>query len=126
MPWTAYTHDISNRLPPQAVLRTFYGRSPLMYGAKKKEDPGFFQLRGTAPLSQDGSIPTEIDRFLRTIPKDPLWTRHFASVSTDIRLPLGGKTEASELDFTITGRRKGDAAAGPAKGGKGPKEEKGK
>ena len=92
-----------------------------MYGSKKREDPGFFQLRGAAPLSKDGSIPTEIDRFLRTLSKDPLWNRHFASVATDIRLPLGGRTEASELDFTITGRRKGDVAAAPAKGGKGDK-----
>lgn len=105
-PWTAYTYDISKRLPPKATLRSFVGKNPLAYGGKKKAAPGFFQLRGAAPLSEDGAIPSEIDRFLREIPTDSLWKRHFASVATEIKLPLSAKVESPEVDFTITGQCK--------------------
>ncbi len=66
-----------------------------------------FELRGTVPLSADGSIPRDIDAFLNALPKDPLWTRDFASVATDIKLPIAGKEKTPEVDFTITCRCKG-------------------
>jgi len=98
MAWTAYTRDISARLPANAVLSGFNGRSPL--DAKGKAASSF-QLRGTAPLSNNGSIPFDVDAFLGAIPNDPLWKRDFATIVTDIKLPLDRKKELAEVEFTI-------------------------
>jgi hypothetical protein len=96
--WTAYTRDISARLPANAVLSGFNGRSPL--DPKGKAACGF-QLRGTALLSKNGSIPYEVDAFLGAIPNDPLWKRDFSPIVTDIKLPLDSKKELAEVEFTI-------------------------
>jgi len=123
MLWTAYTRDISTRLPPSTVLNTFIGKNPL--GGKMKEAAGSFQLEGTAPLSPDGSIPREIDVFLSALPKDPLWKRDFASVVTDIKLPPAGKKKLPEVNFTIVGQCRAKAAEnGSQGGGEGKKGEK--
>jgi hypothetical protein len=97
MAWTEYTRDISARLPLNAVLSGFNGKSPL--DAKGKAASSF-QLRGTAPL-KNGSIPYDVDAFLGAIPNDPLWKRDFATIVTDIKLPLDSKKELAEVEFTI-------------------------
>ena len=120
--WTNYVHDIAARLPPKAVISVFDGSNPLPGGGKAKKSVGALQLRGTAPLAKNGSIPAEIDAFLRAISKDPLWKRDFASVVTDIKLPLAGKKqESTEVNFSITGVRK---SGGTGKGGKSAKPKK--
>jgi hypothetical protein len=97
--WTAYTSDIAARLPTNAVLRGFSGKNPL--DPTGKAAGGSFQIRGAAPLSKDGSIPSDIDSFLGEIPNDPLWKRDFSKIVTDIRLPLDTKKKSAEVDFTI-------------------------
>jgi hypothetical protein len=97
MAWTEYTRDISARLPVDAVLSGFNGKSPLDASGKAA---GSFQLRGTAPL-KNGSIPYDVDAFLGAIPNDPLWKRDFATIVTDIKLPLDSKKELAEVEFTI-------------------------
>jgi hypothetical protein len=96
--WTAYARDISARLPANATLAGFSGRSPLDPKGKAVYS---FQLRGTAPLSRSGSIPYELDAFLSAIPNDPLWKRDFSPITTDIKLPLDSKKELAEVEFTI-------------------------
>ncbi len=96
--WTAYTRDISVRLPANAVLSGFNGRSPLDATGKAARS---FQLRGTAPLSENGSTPYEIEAFLSAIQNDPLWKRDFASIVTDIKLPMDSKKKLAKVDFTI-------------------------
>ena len=80
MLWTAYTRDISARLPPNAATHLLQRakRAGRTVG-RAKAVGGSFQLQGMAPLSPDGSMPREIDAFLGAIPNDPLWKRDFAS-----------------------------------------------
>ena len=68
MPWTAYTRDISARLPPNAVLSTFNGRNPLD-AAERRRAAGSFQLRGTAPLSHERLHTPRHRRFSRRDPQ---------------------------------------------------------
>ena len=110
MPWPAYTSDIAGRIPPKAVLSTFTGKVAGPGG--KSKGGGTFDLAGTAPLAPDGSIPREIGAFLNAIPKDPLWNRDFASVATDIKLPLSGKKEQAVVAFSIIGACKASKSGG--------------
>jgi hypothetical protein len=122
--WSAYTRDISARMPPNAQLTTFYGKKALDSGGKGKAAAGSFQLQGMAPLSADGSIPHNIRAFLGAIPSDPLWKRDFASVVSEIKLPPPGKKAVPEVDFSITCVCKGKDAASPAKAAGGDKDKK--
>lgn len=96
--WTAYTRDISARLPVNAVLSEFDGGSPL---DDKGKAAYYFRLRGAAPLSKNDKVPGYVVAFLGAIPNDPLWKRDFASIVTDIKLPLNDKKELTRIDFTI-------------------------
>jgi hypothetical protein len=119
--WTAYTRDIAARMPANTRLTMFTGKNALACGAKTKAGGGSFQLQGMAPLLPDGSMPREIAACLGAIPNDPLWKRGFASVATDIALPMSGKKELPQVDFTVTCLRKAKSAAKSSKGGDGGK-----
>jgi hypothetical protein len=98
MSWAAYTRDISARLPVNAAISGFSGGSPLN---DKGKAAYYFQLRGAAPLSKKGEVPGDVVDFLGAIPNDPLWKRDFASIVTDIKLPLNDKKELTQVEFTI-------------------------
>jgi len=98
MSWAAYTRDISARLPVNAAISGFNGGSPL---DDKGKAAYYFQLRGAAPLSKKGEVPGDVVAFLGAIPNDPLWKRDFASIVTDIKLPLNDKKELTQVEFTI-------------------------
>ena len=117
--WTTYTRDIAARMPANARLTTFTGKNALAGGGKTKAGGGSFRLEGMAPLLPDGSMPPEIAPFLGAIPNHPLWKRDFTSVVTEIALPLSGKKELPEVDFTITCLRKARDAANSSQGSAG-------
>ncbi len=60
-------------------------------GKQRKKGGGggsrkLFTLRLLAPSKQDGSIPREIDAFLKSLRNHPLWVRDFLSIElTDIK-----------------------------------------
>jgi hypothetical protein len=120
--WSAYCQDIAAHLPPQAVLGVFNGKNSMATG--KKKGGGSLQVQGTASLTPNGSIPREIDAFLRGTADRPLWKRGFTSVATDIKLPLAetkDKKAPPEVNFIITCARKDGAANTPKGGAKGKK-----
>ena len=112
--WTTYTSDIAKRLPPEAQLAMFYGKNTTV-GKKTKGGAVAFELRGSAPLSQDGTVRPDVDQFLTSLPNDKLWQRDFSPISTNIKLPLAGKDMRNEVDFTIKAVAKSKDADKPAK-----------
>jgi hypothetical protein len=120
--WASYTSDLAARLPSTARLTALVGKNALETG-KSKGASGLFQVDGMAPLLPDGSIPREIDAFLSKVPGDPLWKRDFATVTTDITLPLS-KKESPEVDFSIACQRKAKGKGGDPKGADKDKKDK--
>lgn len=110
-PWTTYMRDLSTRLPSGAMLTAFSGKNDLRTGRSRAN--GVFQVRGRASLADDGSVPQEIDAFLRELPDDPTWTRNFGPVTTDIKIPPAGPDERPTLYFSILAQCK--APTKPAK-----------
>jgi hypothetical protein len=123
--WSAYAHDISTRLPANAVLIAFDAQCGLEGGGKGAPKKSL-KLRATAPFGQGGMTPRDIDAFLVALRNDRLLTRDFPSVElTDIsRAQTRGK-EASGAGFTIVCLPNAKGAAslpqGGAGGKKGPK-----
>ena len=82
--WSAYTHDISARLPNTGFLSVFDGGCDLDTGRGAGNKS--FVLRVRLPLNKDGSTSREIDRFLASLRTDPLLHRDFTLVElADIR-----------------------------------------
>ena len=75
--WTAFTHEIGERLPDNARLMTFQAYNDLDAGKGGKKSLLF---RATAPLSDDGTVPREIDQFLNELRKNKLLNRDFPSI----------------------------------------------
>jgi hypothetical protein len=99
--WSAHTRDISTRLPPNVALDAFEAKSPLDCGGRTPKKA--FSLRATAPPSQDGVTPREIDTFLNALRNHPLFKRDFGSAElTDItRSQTFGKGGPAGATFTI-------------------------
>jgi hypothetical protein len=123
--WSTYTQDMSARMPPQSTLVLFSGKNELP-NAKKKAPPGTMQFQGKAPLTEDGSIPRELDAFLSAAAKDPQWKKTFASTTTQIKLPLSNKKELTEVDFAILCECQAKAKGKPKAAAGGEKKEEAK
>jgi hypothetical protein len=84
--WTAYTHDLSQRLPAEATLTVFHGLCELESTGKKEsviKPKKQLTFMGVAPIADDGSIPKEVDTFLTALRDDPLLKRDFPVVELD-------------------------------------------
>jgi hypothetical protein len=100
IPWTTYMYELSKELPAKAELTSFIGKNSLT-GSKKK-GASDFEIEGKSPLQADGSIPSDVDEYLTKLSKNPLWLKNFATVTTDIKLPLTAKDARNDVDFTIS------------------------
>ncbi|HEV3258170.1 MAG TPA: hypothetical protein VG013_14890 [Gemmataceae bacterium] len=104
--WTSYTQDVARRLPEKAALSSFQGvcelalaRVPKVPAAEPKKS---LVLCVAAPTAGQGSVPKEIDRFLRALRDQPLLQRDFPLVKlADIKWskPLPGRSPAAS--FTV-------------------------
>ena len=113
--WSAYTRDISIRLPPNVVLNSLEGKSPLDGGGRNAAKRAF-SLRATAPLAQDGVTPRDIDTFLNALRNHPLFRRDFGSAElAEITRSQGNGKDGAAAAFTIVCVPN---AAGPSPGGK--------
>ena len=74
--WSAYTRDLSIRLPPNVVLNSWEGKSPLA-GSGRNAAKRAFSLRARAPLAQDGVTPRDIDAFLGALRNHPALQARF-------------------------------------------------
>jgi hypothetical protein len=102
--WSAYTQDLSTRLPPGTLIASFEGACTLEGSGKKGGGSGkkLFTLRVLSPSKQDGSIPREIDAFLKALRNHPLWLRDFLSVEiTDIKRAEVRGLKSPFVGFTI-------------------------
>lgn len=122
--WSTYTSDIAARMPSNVVLQSFQGKNALNCGGKTRPAPGSFLVQGMAPLLPDGSIPREIDTLLSEIAKNPRWKKDFASVATDIKLPLMVNKDQPKVDFTITCSCKGKGGSSSSKSSSGGDKDK--
>lgn len=82
--WTSYFHDIPARLPANASINGFDGMSEMELMGKKK-DIGkklkkSFILRLAAPITNNGTMPHEIDKFLDSLREHPLLKKDFPIV----------------------------------------------
>jgi hypothetical protein len=98
--WSAYTHDISTRLPSTGLLSVCDGSCDLDTG--RGQSNRSFVLRVKLPMNQDGSTSREIDRFLASLRTDPVLHRDFTSVELgDIKQGGGRRGGAAETSFAI-------------------------
>lgn len=120
--WTQYIHDISVRLPETATLTAFQGTCELEKTGKGKSKPKkSFLIRATAPISDDGSTPKEIDQFLADLRFNPLLQKDFPSIEVaDIKTSHASKGGTANAIFTVVCLPK--ASPPPAAKGKGKKE----
>jgi hypothetical protein len=101
--WTAYTHDISSRLPADATMTMFQGLCELETSGKNVIKPKkAFTIRASAPIAQDGSTPKEIDRFLTALRGNALLKRDFPIVDlADIKWYQPNITAPANALFTV-------------------------
>lgn len=101
--WTAYTHDISTRLPADATMMMFQGLCELETSGKNVIKPKkAFTIRASAPIAQDGSTPKEIDRFLTALRGNALLKRDFPIVDlADIKWYQPNITAPATALFTV-------------------------
>jgi hypothetical protein len=126
--WSAYTRDISTRLPRIAQLAMLEVFNDLDCGGGKNDSRGLrksFQIQVQAPYVNDGNAPREIDMVLTALRNHPLLKRDFPSVELSgiKRIEALGK-EAPTAVFTIIGLPAAKGAAGPPAGGAGGKDDK--
>jgi hypothetical protein len=122
--WSKYTHDISDRLPPNVTLSSMQGIQELESASKgmvvstaKKS----FILRASAPLRADGAVPQEIDGFLDTLRKLPIMQRDFPNIElADIKSARAAKESLSKATFTIVCLPKAVVAVKAPEKGKAP------
>jgi len=101
--WTAYTHDISTRLPADATMTMFQGLCELETSGKNAVKPKkVFTIRASAPIAQDGSTPKEIDGFLTALRDNALLKRDFPIVDlADIKWYQPNVKAAANALFTV-------------------------
>ncbi len=126
--WSAYTQDLSTRLPPGTVIEALDGASELEGSGKKGGGPGkkAFTLRVVSPSKQDGSIPRELDAFLKSLRNHPLWMRDFTSIDvTDIKRAQVHGSKLPSVSFTIVcSPKNATGSSGPPPSGAGGAEDK--
>ncbi len=109
--WTAYTRDVSVRLPTDALLVMFEGINDLNTGGRGSRALGkSLQLRAMVPCGPDGSTPRDIDVFLDALRNHPLLKRDFPSVElADIKRskPVGMDTPVATFSIVCLPGKKG-------------------
>ncbi len=113
--WTEHARDMAARLGPAIVLTSFQGAAELEGGKGKAKRS--LALKLSAPIQKPGSMPKEIDGFLRTLRDDPLLKRDFPEIEMgDLRIVAAGLGPASAT-FGVTcqpSARPAPKAAAPA------------
>jgi hypothetical protein len=113
--WTLYTHDIAERLPVDATLMMFHGLCELETGKNVIKPKKTFTIRASAPITQDGSTPKEIDRFLVALRGDPLLKQDFPIVDlADIKWYQPNVMAPATALFTVVCMPKATSAPKPA------------
>lgn len=110
--WTDLGRALSRRLTPELTLASIQGfyelESP---GAKGNKPRRSLSLRVLAPIPRTGTLPPEIDSFVRQVRDDPTLKRQFAEVDlTDLR-SVQGMNKSTSASFGVIFR--------PAKSGSG-------
>ncbi|MDG3007711.1 hypothetical protein [Paludisphaera mucosa] len=103
IPWTSYTHDLSDRLPADLTLVLFQGYQELeLIGGRSNGKPKrSLTLRLNAPIPRTGAMPQEIDAFLQILRDDPLLKRDFPKIELgDLRWRQNGVNPAT-ADFSV-------------------------
>ncbi len=103
--WSAYTHDVSLRLPATVSLSSLQGQCELESGEKKSntvKPKKSFILRAAVPMAQNGLMPQEIDGFMGTLREHPLLKRDFHVVElADIKSTEASAGMKSMASFTV-------------------------
>ncbi len=121
--WTAYTRDLSVRLPESIVMSSFDGVSELDMVKKKHKKSLSFKL--SAPIAKGQGLPREIDKLLDDLRRDALLQRDFPDIKLAglawMQSSIPGKGQSAE--FTVNcrpGAEKKAAAASPPQPKKSP------
>jgi hypothetical protein len=89
--WTNYSRDLSGRLPPELAMVSVVGNHELEASGTKTSKPKHsLVLHLNAPIPKTGTMPREIDAFLRTLRDDALLKREFPDIElADLRRTYG-------------------------------------
>lgn len=119
--WTAHTRDLATRIDPAIALTSFQGVAELEGGKSKPKRA--LTLKLAAPTARAGSMPKEIDGFLRALRADPILKRDFPEIEMgDLRYVAANNGPPSAV-FGVTCQPGAKAAppkpaAAPAKASK--------
>jgi hypothetical protein len=112
--WSAYTRDISVRLPENIVMSSFEGVSEL--DMVKKKPKKMFSFKVSAPIPKGQGLPREIDNLLDDLRRDPLLKKDFPDIKlaglTWMQSNAPGKSPAAE--FTVNCRPRAEGPKAPA------------
>jgi len=103
--WSAYTRDLSARLPETILMSSFDGLCEFEPG-KRARPKKLFSFKLSTPISRGQGLPREIDGFLNGLRRDALLRRDFPDVKlSDLRWnPSAGVTRSAVAEFTVNCR----------------------
>lgn len=120
--WSACARDVAARLPADAKLTLFDGKSELAAPGLPKGGAAGPQkkllLNGVAPVVRDRAVPPQIDTFLESLRAHPRLRRDFPAVELSgiQALPATGTTPPVAA-FTVVGLPRSDKGPRPAAAG---------
>jgi Tfp pilus assembly protein PilN len=100
--WTNYTRDLSGRLPPELVMTSVVGNHGLETSGTNASGPKHsLVLNLNAPIPKTGTMPREIDAFLRSLRVDPLLKREFPDIELANLRRSYGPGKSSSVNFSV-------------------------
>ncbi len=101
--WSAYTRDVSVRLPESILLTSMSGVCELEAVKGKSKPKKSFTFKLSAPISKGQGIPREIDSFLGAIRNDAMLQRDFSVIElADLRWNQSSAgSKVAVADFTV-------------------------
>jgi hypothetical protein len=100
--WTNYARDLSERLPPELAITSVVGNHELETpGTKLSRPKHSLVLNLRAPIPETGTMPREIDAFLRSLRDDPLLKREFPEIELADLRRANGSGKSSSASFSV-------------------------
>jgi Tfp pilus assembly protein PilN len=102
--WTAYTHDLANRLPPRTTFTSLQGLAELESPGKRNAAKRSLRVEAAVPVQADGTMPPEIDEFLDSLRGHSMLEREFGAVELNL-IKVQQKGEQPMASLSILSER---------------------
>jgi hypothetical protein len=105
--WTDCARGVTARLPDNVFLTSLEARNKLgseKKGSRRGKPEKALVIRGAAPLTEDGSVPHEIDLFLNALREHPMLQKELPDMElADLQeTPSQSDDDSLLASFTIT------------------------